>query len=264
MAIIAASILDADFGNLRVEVDRVAQAGVDMFTLDITDGSFAPRITFGDYAVTRIRGWTDLPLEVHLMIEEPERSFENFLDTGVDLVMFHWEATKRHGTIISAVHERNRAVGMALLAGTPVECVFDWVRELDVVNFLTVPVGFGGQKSAPDTTQRVKRLREFAKEVNPNLVIEIDGGVKPHNAATYADAGADMLTVGTGIYHAPNVEEAVRRLREETAGTRDELARHRGAAFLNRRPLSAAEAVRRDQHFRYLEETLHVRLDEQH
>ena len=260
MAIIAASILDADFGNLKYEIDRVVRAGVDMFTLDIMDGSFAPRITFGDYVVACIRGWTDLPLEVHLMIEEPERSLENFLDSGVDLVVFHLEASKRHGDIISAVHERNRAVGMAVLATTPVERVFDWVRELDVVNFLTVPVGFGGQKSAPDTIQRIKSLRQFAKDVNPDLVIEVDGGIKPHNAAEHAAAGADMLTVGTGIYHAPNAEEAVRQLREETAGTLDGLARQRGSAFLNRCPLSAEEKVRRDKHFRELEKNLDVRL----
>jgi ribulose-phosphate 3-epimerase len=260
MAIIAASILDADFGNLKHEVDRVARAGVDMFTLDIMDGSFAPRITFGDYVVACIRGWTDLPLEVHLMIEEPERSIENFLDSGVDLVVFHLEASKRHSDIISAVHERNRAVGMALLATTPVQLVFDWVRELEVVNFLTVPVGFGGQKSAPDTLQRVKSLREFAKNANPNLVIEVDGGVKPHNAAEHVAAGADMLTVGTGIYHAPDAEEAVRKLREETAGSLDELARQRGSTFLNRRPLSAEEKLRRDKHFRELQESLDVRL----
>jgi ribulose-phosphate 3-epimerase len=256
MAIIAASILDADFGNLEHEIARVARAGVDMFTLDVIDGWFAPRLTFGDYAVACVRGWTDLPLEVHLMIEEPERSFEKFLDCGVDLVMFHLEATRRHGDIISAVHEQNRAVGMALLSATPVEFVFDWVHALDVVNFLSVPVGFGGNKSAPDTTQRIKRLREFAQNVNPDLVIEVDGGVKPYNAVDYVEAGADMLTVGTGIYHAPSAEDAVRQLRENTAGPKDELARRRGSKFLNRRALSAEEEHRRDRRLRDLRDSL--------
>lgn len=262
MAIIAASILDADFANLQSEVNRVVRAGVDMFTLDIMDGRFAPRITFGDYIVACIRNWVDVPLEVHLMIDEPERSVENFLDVGVDLVVFHLEATKRHREIISAVRERDRAVGMALLSDTPVERVFEWVGDLDVVNFLAVPVGFGGQKSAPDTLDRIQRLRRFAEGVNPNLVIEVDGGVKPSNAAAYVEAGADMLTVGTGIYHAPDVNEAVRLLHETTAGPRDKLARKRGDATLNRRPFTAEEKARQARRLRELEEQLDVRFSD--
>jgi ribulose-phosphate 3-epimerase len=262
MAIIAASILDADFGSLRYEIERVARAGVDIFTLDIMNGVFAPRITFGDYVVACVRKWTHLPLEVHLMIEEPERFLENYLDAGADLIVFHLEASKRPGDIISEVRKRNRAVGMALLAETPVEQVFDWVHELDVVNFLAVPVGFGGQTAAPNTTQRVESLRKCAQDVNPNLVIEVDGGIKPQNAAKYAEAGADMLTVGTGIYHAANAEEAVRQLHEGTSGARDDLARQRGSVFLNRRPLSAEEKARRAKRFRELEERLDARAGE--
>lgn len=258
MAIIAASILDADFTKLQFEIERVDQAGVDMFSLDVMDGTFAPRISFGDYVVARIRELTELPLEVHLMIENPERSLESFLDVGADLVTFHVEATKRHSEIISLLRRRNRAVGLAVLAETPVESVFDWVEELDVVNFLAVPVGFGGQQSAPNTLERIEQLRRFAEDTNPNLVIEVDGGVKPHNAIEYVRAGADMLTVGTGIYHAPDVEAAVRNLRKGTAGYEDQIARKRGACFLQRQPRTAEDEKRRIDRLRQLEEQLGV------
>ncbi|MEA3049686.1 MAG: ribulose-phosphate 3-epimerase [Sphingomonadales bacterium] len=214
MAIIAASILDADFSNLKNEVNRADTAGVDMFTLDIMDGHFAPRITFGDYVVSQIRSWTDRPIEAHLMLERPENWVDRFVDAGVDLVVFHAEATSQHRKIIDNLRNRGVAVGMALLSSTPVDTVYPWIEDLDVVNFLAVPVGFGGQSSAPDTFDRIRDLRATAEGRHPGLVIEVDGGVKPTNADEYVNAGADMLTVGTGLYHAPDLERAVSELRE--------------------------------------------------
>lgn len=230
MAIIAASILDADFSRLKDEIQRVDRAGVDMFTLDIMDGHFAPRITFGDYVVACVRQWTELPLEAHLMVQQPEQWVERLLDVGVDLIVFHVESTERHEEIIETVRARGRSVGLALLAESPVESAKPWIDRIDVVNFLAVPVGFGGQKSAADTFDRIRTLRNYAAEINPNLIIEVDGGVKPNNAHLYAQAGADMLTVGTGIYHAPDVEEAVRQLKLLAKG-----APMRRAPFLERR-----------------------------
>lgn len=216
MTIIAASILDADFSNLKSEVNRADAAGVDMFTLDIMDGHFAPRITFGDYVVSQVRSWTNLPIEAHLMLERPENWVDRFVDVGVDLVVFHVEATSQHRKIIDSLRIRGVAVGMALLSSTPVDTVYPWIEDLDVVNFLAVPVGFGGQSSAPDTFDRVRKLRTTAESRHPGLVIEVDGGVKPTNADEYVNAGADMLTVGTGLYHAPDLGRAVSGLRERT------------------------------------------------
>lgn len=220
MTIIAASVLDADFAQLRAEVEAVDAAGVDMFTLDIMDGHFAPRITFGEYVVGQIRSWTSRPIEVHMMITNPENWVSRYIDVGADLVVFHVEATTAIAPTIDAVKSRGRAVGLALLAHTPVEEVLPFVPDIDIVNFLAVPVGFGGQKSAPDTFDRVARLRDVAIARNPNLVIEVDGGVKPNNAHDYVSAGANMLTVGTGIYHSSSYVDAVAQLHACTSNGR--------------------------------------------
>lgn len=220
MTIIAASVLDANFAELGKEVDRAVKAGVDMFTLDIMDGHFAPRITFGDYVVGQIRSMTDLPIEAHLMVDRPEDWVERFMDVGVDLVVFHVEATSMHKKIIDTVRGRGRKVGVALLSHTPVAEAIKWVEQVDVVNFLAVPVGFGGQSSAPDTFDRISQLRDYATARDQLLTIEVDGGVKPTNAGSYVDAGADMLTVGTGLYHAEDMGRAVSLLRASTAAGR--------------------------------------------
>ncbi len=256
VAIIAASILDSDFSNLRGEIEEVDRAGVDMFSLDVMDGHFAPRITFGDYVVACVRTWTSLPIEAHLMIQSPERWVERFIDVGADLVLFHLEATTVHRDVIAEIRGRNRSAGMAILASPPVEQLFDWVPSVNVVNFLAVPVGFGGQQSAPDTCQRIRALRAVADHVNPNLVIEVDGGIKPENAEAYVAAGADMLTVGTGIYHAPNRMEAVRRLKTGTAGAADAIGRSRGSMFLQRRERSHLDRARLSRRLRELSEEL--------
>ncbi len=261
MAIIAASILDADFSNLRGEIEEVDRAGVDLFTLDVVDGHFAPRITFGDYVVACVRTWTSLPIEAHLMILRPERWVERFIDVGADLVLFHLEATTVQGDVIAEIRGRNRSAGMAILPSTPVEQVFDWVHRVDVVNLLAVPAGFGGQQSAPDTVQRIEALRAVADQVNPNLVIEVDGGVKPENATAYVAAGADMLTVGTGIYHARRRMEAVRRLKTGTAGPADVIGRRRGSTILQRRERTHLDRVRRARRLRELSEQLGAQTD---
>ncbi len=261
MAIIAASILDADFSNLRGEIEEVDRAGVDAFTLDVVDGHFAPRITFGDYVVACVRTWTSLPIEAHLMIQSPERWVERFIDVGADLVLFHLEATTVHGEVIAEIRGRNRSAGMAILASTPVEQMFEWVQSVDVVNFLAVPAGFGGHQSAPDTVQRIEVLRAVADQVNPNLVIEVDGGIKPENAKAYVAAGADMLTVGTGIYHARSRMEAVRRLKTGTTGPADTIGRSRGSSFLQRRERSPLDRARLSRRLQELSEELGVRTE---
>lgn len=229
MAILAASILDADLGRLREEVELVDRAGIDMVSLDVVDGRFAPRISFGDALVSQVRTWTLLPLEVHLMIDEPDDKVVRYMDAGADLVVFHIEAAKDAGAIIAQVKERDLSVGIAILSSTPVDEVIPWLPYVDVVNFLAVPVGFGGNASAPDTLERIGWLRARAQGLHPELLIEVDGGVKPSTAFRYVAAGADMLTVGTGIYHAPDTSEAVRELRVNAGDVRP---RERGAGFM--------------------------------
>jgi len=234
MAVISASILDADFSQLQNEVERVADAGVDAFSLDVIDGHFAPRISFGEYVVALVRNWTVLPIEVHLMVEQPERFVRRMCDAGADLVLFHLEATDEPDAIVETVRSEGRGVGVAVKEDTPIDAIpGELLRSVDVVNLLSVPIGFGGSPSAPDTLDRITYLRSRADSLGVPLGIEVDGGVKPTNAAGYVEAGADMLTVGTGIYHAADAGEAVRTLVSSTAGPADAVARERLRAFLD-------------------------------
>jgi ribulose-phosphate 3-epimerase len=233
MAVIAASILDADFSHLEREVTRVAEAGVDAFSLDVMDGRFVPRVTFDEDVVALVRGWIDLPIEVHLMVDEPERWIQKICDAGADMVLFHLEATSRPDEIIDHVRSQDRRVGVAIKEETPLaELSVEVLAAADLVNLLSVPAGFGGSPSAPDTLDRIKELRRRAGAEQTELAIEVDGGVKPENAGQYVDAGADMLTVGTGIYHAPDAARAVATLRSATSGPRDDLSRERLRRFL--------------------------------
>jgi ribulose-phosphate 3-epimerase len=231
MAVICASILDADYAALRAEIVRVADAGVDAFSLDVMDGRLVPRTTFGDELVKHVRGWVDVPLEVHLMVEEPERWIEPMCDAGADMVVFHLEATEDAMGAIETIRARGRCAGIALDMRTPVERITDeLIGALDLVNLVAVPLGFGGSASASDTLERIAELRRRVDALGATMAIEVDGGVKPDNAANYAQAGADMLTSGTGIYHSPDIAEAVTTLKATTRDG-DEVARARLERF---------------------------------
>jgi ribulose-phosphate 3-epimerase len=234
MAVIAASILDADFSRLRREIERAADAGVDAFSLDVMDGHFVPRLTFGEILVARIRTWVALPLEVHLMVERPETWVRRMADAGADLVMFHLEAASDPFEVVERIRAERRQVGLALRNDTPVEDIpDDLLAAVDVVNLVAVPLGWGGSASAADTFERIGTLRKRIDALGAGTAIEVDGGVKPANAVRYAEAGADMLTSGTGIYHAPDLAEAVETLRTSTRGAADERARRRLRDFLS-------------------------------
>jgi ribulose-phosphate 3-epimerase len=234
VAVISASILDADFSRLKHEVQRVAEAGVDAFSFDVIDGHFAPRITFGSQVVALVRNWVDVPIEVHLMVERPERLVQQMCDAGADLILFHLEATDEAEAIVESVCAETRCVGVAVKEDTAIDAISDeLLRSVDLVNLLSVPIGFGGSPSAPDTLERIAYLRSRIDTLGSRTAIEVDGGVKPTNADDYAEAGADMLTVGTGIYRADDPAEAVQTLISSTAGARDAAARKRLEGFLS-------------------------------
>lgn len=233
LAIIAASILDADHARLQDEVTRVAAAGVDAFSLDVMDGHFVPRLTFGDPVVARIRNWTDRPIEIHLMVERPETWVQRMCDAGADMVVFHLEAAADPFDVVERIRAERRAVGVAVRHDTPIGDLADeLLAAVDLVNLVAVPLGFGGSASADDTFERIEKLRGRLDAAGLRTGIEVDGGVKPSTAVRYAEAGADMLTVGTGIYRAPDVGDAVRTLRDSTAAG-DERARERLGLFLS-------------------------------
>ena len=232
MAILLASLLDADWSRLQEEVQAVDIAGVDGFSIDIMDGIFVPRLTFGPYQVAIIRNITEIPIDVHLMITKPEKQIEIFCDAGADQVIFHIEATDDPLALIKYIKSRGLQAGLALLQDTPLEEITDHMLEsIDALNFMAVPVGYGGQKASNNTLERIQIIRERAKNINPMLAIEVDGGMKPNNCADFVDVGADAIVIGTGIYKSDDYNEAVRRAKQNMLKN-DFEARKRLEAFL--------------------------------
>jgi ribulose-phosphate 3-epimerase len=259
MAVIAASILDADFARLRSEITRVADAGVDAFSLDVMDGHFVPRLTFGEFLVTQIRSWIDLPIEVHLMVDSPGSLVQRMADAGADMIMFHFEATADPLDVVARIREERRAVGLAVRLDTPIDAIpEELLSAVDVVNLVAVPLGWGGNVSAAETFDRISELRARVDDLGAGTAIEVDGGVKPDNAARYAEAGADMLTSGTGIYHADDVDEAVSRLRRSTSGPADAVARARCQAFLSMPSAAPVDDAARRSRLERLREALDI------
>ena len=226
MAILLASLLDADWLRLADEVRTVDIAGVDGFSVDIMDGRFVPRLAFGPHIVSTIRGLTDALIEVHLMIANPEKQVGEFCDAGADQIIFHVEATEEPLRLIKAIKSRGLRAGLSLLQESPVGLITDHMLEsIDALNFLAVPVGYGGQKTSGQTLDRITAIRERAACVNPLLAIEIDGGMKPDNCSAFVKAGADVIIIGTGIYKSGNYDEAVRTARHNMRAINAESAR---------------------------------------
>ncbi|WEG11012.1 ribulose-phosphate 3-epimerase [Pullulanibacillus sp. KACC 23026] len=232
MALVLASILDADWDHLPKEIQDVDQAGVDAFSIDIMDGDFVERTTFSPETVSQIRNITKLPIEVHLMVSRPEDHVEKYCDAGADQVVFHLEATKDPLSLINYIKSRGLLSGVAILKETDLSQLSDEVLEaIDAITLMSITIGFGGQKPSPETIDRIKALRERANQVNPNLAIVIDGGMKPNNASIYTEAGADGVVIGTGIYHADNYEEAI-QLAKKAIHSEDPVSRRRFKEFL--------------------------------
>jgi len=218
VAILLTSILDADWSKLADEVRAVDNARTDGISVDIMDGIFVPRTTFGPHIVSIVRNITDLPLEVHLMVVKPENHVEKYCDAGADQVVIHFEATDDPLSLVNYIHSRGVSAGLALLQETPLEVLTDsLIESIDTLLLMSVPVGFGGQKPLPQTIDRIKAIRERVKNMNPDLAIEIDGGMKPDNCTDYAVAGADGIVIGTGIYKSDNYENAINTARTNLA-----------------------------------------------
>lgn len=217
MSLLTASILDADYLNIKSEIEIVDRAGVDMFTLDIMDGTFIPRITFGDYVVARIREMTNLPIDVHLMISNPINYIEKMYNAGADSITFHIEATEDPKAVIESIKSYNLLSGIALNPETPLENIFPFLENIELVNLLAVPTGHGGQHFQPETLNRVKKIKQKIVDLGEIVAVEVDGGVKSENIQAVAEAGADIITVGTGIYHASDHTKAVHELKNKIA-----------------------------------------------
>ena len=214
---IAPSILSADFSRLGEEVEAVERAGADLIHVDVMDGHFVPNITIGPLVVTGLRKLTSLPLDVHLMIEKPERYIEAFAQAGSTWITFHAEVCPRLGQMIKKVRQLKVRPGVVLNPSTPLKTLYPVVDAIDLVLLMSVHPGFGGQSFIPSTLKKIERLRRIIDQNHYPLEIEVDGGIKAENIGEVSMAGGDIFVLGTGIFKTKDYAETIRQLREEIA-----------------------------------------------
>ena len=204
MAKIAPSILSADFANLERDIHDLERNGADWVHVDIMDGIFVPNISIGIPVVQALRPVTDLPLDVHLMIDRPIRYVEQFVKAGADWLTIHIEADQPQTTLeaLDKIHELGCKAGIVLKPKTPAEAAVPYLTKCDMVLIMTVEPGFGGQKFMADMMPKMKKIREMLDEVNPSCIIEVDGGVDANTCAVCKENGAEVLVAGSAYFKA--------------------------------------------------------------
>ena len=212
---ISPSILSADFGNLSEDVKKVSLAGADYIHCDIMDGHFVPNLTMGPMIIEAVKKSTDVPLDIHFMVEDIPFFIDMYKHLKPEFISFHIEEEKHINRIIQKIRNEGIRPSVVLNPATPV-CLLDYiVADVDMVLLMSVNPGFGGQKFIPSVIDKVKELRELASKKNPNLLIEIDGGVNDKNAPLLKEAGADILVAGSFIFKHKNYEDAIKALKCE-------------------------------------------------
>ncbi|HTP43747.1 MAG TPA: ribulose-phosphate 3-epimerase [Candidatus Acidoferrum sp.] len=211
---IAPSILASNFANLAEEIRKVEQGGADVLHVDVMDGHFVPNISIGIPVVESLRKATRLPLDVHLMIENPEEYIAEFVRAGASRVLVHQEATVHLDRALAMIREHGAQAGAVINPATPVMMLSEVLDKVDTVLVMSVNPGFGGQKFIPGAFEKIRQLNEWRSRYNGSFRIEVDGGVDLDNIADLAKAGANTFVAGTSIFHTPDPEAAARQLRQ--------------------------------------------------
>lgn len=211
---IAPSILSADFSRLGDEVRAVEAAGAEVIHVDVMDGHFVPNITIGPLVVKAVRQVTDLPVDVHLMITEPDRYLKDFADAGADWITVHVEACVHLHRTLNYIRDLGKKAGAVLNPSTSLSTLDYVLEELDLVMLMSVNPGFGGQSFIESTLGKTRRLRAMLDKANPGAGIEIDGGISPRTIARVAEAGANIFVAGSAIYGQVDYGDVIREMKE--------------------------------------------------
>jgi ribulose-phosphate 3-epimerase len=213
MVKIAPSILSADFARLGEEIKDVERGGADYIHVDVMDGHFVPNITIGPLIVEAIRPVTKLPLDVHLMIENPDQYIEAFAKAGADYITVHVEASRHLHRTIQLIKSTGVKAGVVLNPATPVDSLKHIIEDVDMVLLMSVNPGFGGQKFISSVLPKIKQVKELADALNPDLEIEVDGGVNEETAKLCVEAGANVLVAGSAVFNKEDRKAAIASLR---------------------------------------------------
>jgi len=212
--LIAPSILSADFANLQADVEMINESNADWFHVDVMDGVFVPNISFGFPVISAIKHYAKKPLDVHLMIVDPDRYLEQFKKAGADVLTVHIEACTHLHRTVSAIKQLGMKAGVAVNPHTSVSLLEDIIEDIDLVCLMSVNPGFGGQKFIENTYDKIKKLRAMAQAKQTDLLIEIDGGVGTQNALALLKAGADVLVAGNAVFGAENPKGVITELKK--------------------------------------------------